>query len=90
MTNEPIEARMARMEEKIDALTNHMGERCGVSVGRIGALEKSTIRQGERLGKLELAEERRKGGMAVMMALWAAAGTLGAVVSRFLPGSWGQ
>jgi hypothetical protein len=55
---------------------------------RLHGLEKSSERRGERLGKLEAAEERRKGGIAVMAMVWAAAAAIGGIVARYLPLLW--
>ena len=75
---ESTEARLARIEEKIDGLDKRLAERMHGYLGRIEALEESSIRQGVRLGKLEQAEHHRRGGLAVMAAIWAGAGAVGA------------
>jgi hypothetical protein len=80
-----IYERLARIEEKIDGLGLRFGERLATVEARLHGLEKSSERRGERLGKLEAAEERRKGGIAVMAMVWAAAAAIGGIVVRFLP-----
>lgn len=83
-----IYERLARIEEKIDGLGLRFGERLATVEARLHGLEKSSERRGERLGKLEAAEERRKGGFAVMACAWAAAATVGGLVAKFLPLIW--
>ncbi len=83
-----IYERLARIEEKIDSLGLRFGERLATVEARLNALEKSSERRGERLGKLEAAEERRKGGLAVMAVVWAAAAALGGVIAKFMPMLW--
>jgi len=83
-----IYERLARIEEKIDGLGQRFGERLATMEARLNGLEKSSERRGERLGKLEAAEERRKGGFAVMAFAWAAAATVGGMVVKFLPMLW--
>ncbi|GHV50902.1 hypothetical protein FACS1894168_2610 [Deltaproteobacteria bacterium] len=80
-----IYERLARIEEKIDGLGLRFGERLATVEARLHGLEKSSERRGERLGKLEAAEERRKGGFAVMAMVWAAAAAIGGIVVRYLP-----
>lgn len=86
LTRESPEARLARIEEKIDGLDKRLAERFFAYLGRIEALEESAARRDERLGRLERADEQRRGGLAVMAAIWAGAGAVGAMVFRFLPG----
>ena len=83
-----IYERLARIEEKIDGLGLRFGERLATVEARLNGLEKSSERRGERLGKLEAAEERRKGGVAVMAMVWAAAAAIGGIVVRYLPLMW--
>jgi hypothetical protein len=83
-----IYERLARIEEKIDGLGLRFGERLATVEARLHGLEKSSERRGERLGKLEAAEERRKGGFAVMAMVWAAAAAIGGIVVRYLPQLW--
>ncbi|WP_298034739.1 hypothetical protein [uncultured Desulfovibrio sp.] len=83
-----IYERLARIEEKIDGLGLRFGERLATVEARLHSLEKSSERRGERLGKLEAAEERRKGGFAAMAFVWAAAATVGGLVAKFLPLIW--
>ena len=83
--NREIYERLARIEEKIDSLGLRFGERLATVEARLHGLEKSSERRGERLGKLEAAEERRKGGIAVMAVVWAAAAAIGGMVVRYLP-----
>lgn len=85
---ESTEARLARIEEKIDGLDKRLAERMHGYLGRIEALEESSIRQGVRIGRLERQEEHRRGGLAVMAAVWAGAGVVGGIVFRFFP--WGS
>ena len=80
---ESTEARLARIEEKIDGLDKRLAGRMHGYLGRIEALEESSIRQGKRIGLLEQAEQQRKGGLAVMTAIWAGAGAIGAMAARF-------
>lgn len=75
--------RLARIEARLE-------ERCGTSFGRIEALEQSMVRQGERLGKLEVIEHRRKGGVAAMAAMLAAAGTIGAIIAKVMAALGGR
>ena len=79
---ESTEARLARIEEKIDGLDKRLAERMHGYLGRIEALEESSIRQGKRIGQLEQAEQQRKGGVAVMAAIFAGAGALGAWAAK--------
>ena len=83
-----IYERLARIEEKIDGLGLRFGERLATVETRLHGLEKSSERRGERLGKLEAAEERRKGGLAVMAVVWAAAAALGGAIAKFMPMLW--
>jgi hypothetical protein len=80
-----IYERLARIEEKIDGLGQRFGERLATVEARLHGLEKSSERRGERLGKLEAAEERRKGGFAVMAMVWVAAAAIGGMVVSYLP-----
>jgi hypothetical protein len=80
MGDQSVDARLARIEEKIDGLDKLLTARCAGCHTRIGALEKSCLRQGERLGKLEALEHQRRGGKGVLLALGAViSATLGAV-----------
>lgn len=83
--HESAEVRLARIEEKIDGLEKRLAERFFGYLGRIEALEESSVRQGKRIGRLERADEQRRGGLAVMAAIWAGAGALGALVFRYFP-----
>jgi hypothetical protein len=83
--NREIYERLARIEEKIDSLGLRFGERLATVEARLNSLEKSSERRGERLGKLEAAEERRKGGFAVMAVIWTAAAAIGGMAVKFLP-----
>jgi len=80
-----IYERLARIEEKIDGLGLRFGERLATVEARLNGLEKSSERRGERLGKLEAAEERRKGGIAVMAVIWGLAAAIGGMAAKFLP-----
>ncbi len=82
--NHEIYERLARIEEKIDGLGLRFGERLATVEARISGLEKSSERRGERLGKLEAAEERRKGGFAVLAIIWTAAAAIGGMLVRYL------
>ena len=82
--NHEIYERLARIEEKIDGLGLRCGERLATVEARISGLEKSSERRGERLGKLEAAEERRKGGFAVLAIIWTAAAAIGGMLVRYL------
>lgn len=80
---ESAEAKLARIEEKIDGLDKRLAERCQGSLGRILSLEKGQKHQGERIGRLEAADNKRKGAYAVLLALAGAAGAAGAFMERF-------
>ena len=82
--NHEIYERLARIEEKIDGLGLRFGERLATVEARISGLEKSSERRGERLGRLEAAEERRRGGFAVLAIIWAAAAAIGGMLVRYL------
>lgn len=67
-----IYQRLARIEAKLD-------ERCKHRQLALDDLER-------RVDALEVSEHRRRGGMAVMMALWAGAGAIGAAVAKVWSG----
>lgn len=87
MTIESADAKLARIEEKIDGLDKRLAERCSGYLGRIQSLEKGQVDQGKRIGTLEAADNKRKGAWAAMMGIAGAAGALGGAVVKFL---WGQ
>jgi hypothetical protein len=88
MGDQSVDARLARIEEKIDGLDRLLTARCAGCHTRIGALEKSCLRQGERLGKLEAVEQQRRGGKGVLLTLGAGLsavlGALGALTAKLL------
>lgn len=57
---------LARIEEKLDAQNALMSERLGGINARLDSLTRSSARQGERIGKLEAAEEHRSGQLKVL------------------------
>lgn len=81
--SESTEIRLARIEEKVDAMNARLSERCNGSLGRIQVMEKSIARFGERLGSLELDREQRKGGKAVVTTLLAAGGVIGGLLVKW-------
>ena len=81
--SESSEIRLARIEEKLDAMDARLSERCNGSLGRIQVLEKSVARFGERLGKLELDREHQRGGKAMIMSLLAGGGVLGGLAVKW-------
>lgn len=84
---ESFDARLARIEEKLDGLAVRVGERCAGNNARIEAHDKSLIRFGERLGRLEAEREQRKGGKAaitLLVVVGAALGGLGAKLVEWL------
>lgn len=91
------ETRLARLEAKVDGMQESMAqhfsslerclsERCVTHLGRIEALEKGAIRAGERIGKLEAENYRRKGGKTMLAAIVAAASAAGGVIVKVLAG----
>ncbi|MDL2279075.1 hypothetical protein LJC15_00225 [Desulfovibrio sp. OttesenSCG-928-G11] len=87
MITESTEARLARIEEKLDGIFARLSERCGGNVARLNSHEKSINRFGERLGKLEADQHQRKGGKAAVIGLLTGGGVLGGLavkVAEFL------
>ena len=81
---ESFDARMARIEEKIDALDKRLSERCNGSMGRIESLEKSVIRLGERVGKMEAFGHRQEGGILAISKILAVGVALGGLFVKLL------
>lgn len=61
--------------QRLSRIEAQLGERCSVRGAEIAGIERSLKRQGERIGRLESTDERRRGA-AVMLA--AIAGSVGA------------
>lgn len=70
--------RLGKLEQGQAALLSRLDERCAYRLAALDDLER-------RVGALEASEHRRRGGMAVMMALWAGAGAIGAGLAKFWP-----
>ncbi len=83
MPLESQDARLARIEEKLDAMDKRLHERCAVSGERMRIFEKSIGNFGERLGKVEAVMQQVKGGKAVVMAMLAGAGAVGGLLVKF-------
>lgn len=89
MTPKPAsttEERLARIEEKLDGLDARLQERCSGYLGRIQVLEKSMLRQGERIGRLEAETYHAKGGRAALLAAFTLASAAGGLLVKVL--SW--
>lgn len=85
LTNlESSDARLARIEEKLDGLDKRLIERCATSAARLTTLEKSINKQGERLGRLEGESQHAKGGKAAILALLAGGGVVGGLLVKLL------
>lgn len=83
VSNESQDARLARMEEKMDAMQRQLVERCAASGERMRQLEKSISNFGERMGKVEAVIQQINGGKAVIMAMLAVAGAIGGLLVKF-------
>ena len=81
---ESQDIRLARIEEKLDALDKRLAERCNGSIGRIEGLEKSVARFGERIGKLEAASHRQEGGFLAVSKILAVGAALGGLLVKLL------
>ena len=57
---------LARIEEQLDAQNALMSERLGGINARLDVLTASSARQGERIGRLEAAEEHRRGQLKIL------------------------
>jgi hypothetical protein len=81
-----MDAFQVEIRERLTRIEARLEERCANSFARLDSLEKSTIRQGERIGKLEAHDSRRKGAMAVVAVLTASVGAIGAAAVKFWQG----
>ena len=84
-SSESTEVGIARIAEKLDSLGALWLQRLDGLAERVNSLEASRMSYGKRIGKLEQAEQHRKGGFAVMAAVWAGAGVLGGLVFKLFP-----
>jgi len=79
---------LARIEEKLDAQNALMSERLGGINARLDVLTVSSARQGERIGRLEAAEEQRRGERKIftgfMTIMGTICGVIGSLVIRLL------
>ena len=82
--SESQDARLARIEEKLDGLDKRLAERCNSNVGRIESLEKSVVRLGERVGKLEAKGHRQDGGILAISKTLAAVAAQGGLLVKLL------
>lgn len=82
--SESQDARLARIEEKLDGLDKRLAERCGSNVGRIESLEKSVVRLGERVGKIEAAGYRQEGGFIAISKILVIGAALGGLIVKLL------
>ena len=67
---------LARIEEKLDAQNQVYAERFGIQNAEIQALKESRDKHGERMGKLEAAEEQRRGERKVFAGVMAVVGAI--------------
>ena len=81
---EPFEARLARIEEKLDGLFQRLSERSSSNTTRLDGHDKTIARFGERIGKLEAEHERHKGGKAVVIGLLSGGGIAGGLLVKVL------
>lgn len=72
------EERLARIEADIATIKGMLQERCTAREARLIAVEATCVR-------LNSCEDRRKGGMAVLAAVAAGSGAVGAIVAKFFP-----
>ena len=79
-----FDARMARIEEKLDGMDKRLAERCNSNIGRIDSLEKSVVRLGERVGKLEAKGYRQEGGWMAVGKILAVGAALGGLIVKLL------
>ena len=82
--SESQDARLARIEEKLDGLDKRLAERWHSNAGRIESLEKSVVRLGERVGKLEAIGHRQEGGFLAISKTLAAGAALGGLLVKLL------
>jgi hypothetical protein len=71
--------RMGNMERGLAALTARLDERCPAQSRRLDGVER-TVRN------LEAAEHSRKGGKAVLAAMFAGASAVGAILTKLFGG----
>ena len=81
---EKIDGMNTLLEEKFDGLNCRLSERCSGHLGRIESLEKTTVRFGERIGKLEADQNRQKGGKAVIMGMLTAGAAAGGLLVKMI------
>ncbi len=84
LLSESQDARLARIEEKLDGLDKRLAERCGSNVGRIESLEKSVVRLGERVGKIEADGHRQQGGFIAISKILIIGAALGGLIVKIL------
>ena len=81
---ESQDARLARIEEKLDGLDQRLADRWHSNLGRIESLEKSAVRLGERVGNLEAKGHRHDGGVLAISKTLAAGAALGGLLVKLL------
>jgi len=88
LNNEDLRVILARIEEKLDAQQTLCAERRGHVNARLEQIAESQRSQGERLGKLESAEEHRAGQLKVfgwiIAAICSIASVLGNLAVNYL------
>ena len=80
-----MEADIKGMKAEFAGLQNQFGERCGNRGKEITMLWAKNDDIKKRVDKLEKLEEQRKGGKVVVLALLAAAGSLGGLLVKLIP-----
>jgi septal ring factor EnvC (AmiA/AmiB activator) len=84
--NESLEVKLARIEEKLDALCHSVDQTRATLKEEVDDLWSEMRHSDKRLQKLEAREYQRDGGRAMLVSLLSAATMFGGVLGYFLKG----